>query len=254
MSRKEIDPETASQIKKELTELRAQLQNQKRIKKQIKQVLKTPKEKRSAAAKKAAQTRKRNRQAQEAIRHEEFLEGNRKYDDTLPPQLVPYNLRKDFEEVEFRLREFMIAKFGSAEEFENKIHERDANDPDNKTRWKHIQATLTKNQKYGIGDNVTFVDSMTFGLLLDFAKPILEKENKFVLSILEMLKDFRNNVLAHPNKGHNVDTPDDPINQFMSIGCVIARDQLNYKMAKMKLTTIKAQNVIKEVQFNLVRE
>ena len=33
MSKKEIDPETASQIKKELAELRAQLENQKKSKK-----------------------------------------------------------------------------------------------------------------------------------------------------------------------------------------------------------------------------
>ena len=33
MSKKEIDPETASEIKKELAELRAQLENQKKSKK-----------------------------------------------------------------------------------------------------------------------------------------------------------------------------------------------------------------------------
>ena len=54
MSKKEIDPETASQIKKELAELRAQLENQKKSKKKAAKPKAEKKSVKPKAEKKAA--------------------------------------------------------------------------------------------------------------------------------------------------------------------------------------------------------
>ena len=168
MSRKEIDPETASQIKKELAELRVQIKNEKFQRKKNEEIARDRQEKKKIFQKLTNQVR------------------------------VVENELQNFTTEYFSVQAGTGDSEGANQEFEKYVKKLDVDKPRKRSRWKSIEDTISKRQSSGyVKEKEDVIQSVSFGFMLDLLEPILDKYNQKLTALLKLIIIFRNNLVAH---------------------------------------------------------
>ena len=168
MSKKEIDPETASQIKKELAELRAELENNSLQRKKNEEIARDKQEKKKIFQKLTNQVR------------------------------VVENELQNFTTEYFSVQAGTGDSEGANQEFEKYVKKLDVDKPRKRSRWKSIEDTISKRQSSGyVKKKEDIIQSVSFGFMLDLLEPILDKYNQKLTALLKLIIIFRNNLVAH---------------------------------------------------------
>tara|TARA_Y100000590_G_scaffold268709_1_gene301757 strand:- start:264 stop:893 length:630 start_codon:yes stop_codon:yes gene_type:complete len=168
MSRKEIDPVTASQIKKELAELRAELENNSLQRKKNEEIARDKQEKKKIFQKLTNQVR------------------------------VVENELQNFTTEYFSVQAGTGDSEGANQEFEKYVKKLDVDKPRKRSRWKSIEDTISKRQSSGyVKKKEDIIQSVSFGFMLDLLEPILDKYNQKLTALLKLIIIFRNNLVAH---------------------------------------------------------
>ena len=188
---KEIDPETANEIKKELDELRKILEIQKKA-------VKTVGQKKSKASSLPPESLFWD-DPDEKMPYE-FISLIHKSVPVCPPseedlQKKPSQLIKD---VEFKLRDYVLKQFDNDEDkllkhIENDASSKNANTNNAKEILKHLKQAETS----GFSNSPSILGALSFGNLLYYSN--LKKTNFLMSSILQIVLSLRNNVKEHPN-------------------------------------------------------
>jgi len=188
---KEIDPETANEIKKELDELRKTLETQKKA-------VKTVGQKKSKASSLPPEPLFWDVPYEKTPY--EFISLIHKSVPVCPPseedlQKKPSQLIKD---VESKLRDYVLKQFDNDENKLLKYIENDASSKNaNADNAKKILGYLKKAETSGFSNSPSILGALTFGNLLYYSN--LKKTNFLMSSILQIVVSLRNNVKEHPN-------------------------------------------------------